>query len=73
MRSRVPPENYSECRDPQKNTATASLTLFSEACSVDEDGAASVAKDLPADPAVMSSPKRRELDRAGVAAGRDMV
>ena len=50
-----------------------SLTLLSEARSVDKDGAASVAEDLPADPAVMSPPKRRELGGARVTARRDMV
>ena len=56
-----------------ENSESANLTLFSEARSVDEDGAARVAKDLAADAAVMSPPKRRELCRARVTARRDMV
>ena len=56
-----------------ENSASAKLTLFSEARSVDEYGAARVAKDLSADAAVMSPPKRRELGRARVTARRDMV
>ena len=55
------------------NSASAYLTLLSKARSVDEDGAARVAKDLAANAAVMSPPKRRELGRAGVTARRDMV
>ena len=56
-----------------ENSATVYLTLLSEDCSVDEDGAARVAKDLAADAAVMSPPKRRELGRARVTARCDMV
>ena len=51
----------------------AILTLFSEALAVHKDGAASVAEDLAADPAVMSPPKRREPGGARVTARRDMV
>ena len=75
MRIRVPSENRSEIMKNwgEKLVKLAILTLFSEALAVHKDGAASVAEDLAADPAVMSPPKRRELDGAGVTARRDMV
>ena len=73
MRNRVPPAMYSTCKNVSRTVRVHTLTLLSEARSVDKDGAARVAKDLAADAAVMSPPKRRELGRARVTARRDMV
>ena len=63
----------SSCKKCFEDGASANLTLLSQARPVDEDGAARVAKDLSANAAVMSPPKRRELGRARVTARRDMV